>query len=115
MGVIDCNRSYYFLLGDDWLKFVKAEASWVNGKRYFTRRNGVAVMLGRGTEQEDTNDEDETTETTMTIYHPSMSLMLRKKTKSSPSESNPLKCQTCMCVPSRRSRAPSLSMVLRWT
>jgi len=51
----------------------------------------------------------------MTIYHPSMSPMLRKKNKSSLSESNPLKFQTCMCVPSRRSRAPSLSMVLRST
>ncbi|KAF9294936.1 hypothetical protein BGZ91_010271, partial [Linnemannia elongata] len=35
MGVIDCKRSYDFLLGDDWLEFVGARASWRGGKRYY--------------------------------------------------------------------------------
>ena len=50
MGVIDCKRSYDFLLGDDWLEFVGARASWRGGKRYYVRRNGVNVYLGMSNE-----------------------------------------------------------------
>ncbi|KAF9545363.1 hypothetical protein EC957_011010 [Mortierella hygrophila] len=50
MGVIDCKRSYDFLLGDDWLAFVGARAAFNGGRRYYVRKNGVNVYLGASDE-----------------------------------------------------------------
>ncbi|GJJ78811.1 hypothetical protein EMPS_11170 [Entomortierella parvispora] len=47
MNVIDCKRSYDMLLGDDWLKAVRAKGKWTsNAVAYYVTRNGKKVKLG---------------------------------------------------------------------
>ncbi|GJJ73051.1 hypothetical protein EMPS_05409 [Entomortierella parvispora] len=47
MNVIDCQRSYDMLLGDDWLKAVRAKGKWTsNAVAYYVTRNGKKVKLG---------------------------------------------------------------------
>ncbi|KAF9897111.1 hypothetical protein BX616_006166, partial [Lobosporangium transversale] len=48
MGVIDCKGTYDFLLGDDWLKALKAKADWSNGIVYYVESEGRTITLGGG-------------------------------------------------------------------
>ncbi|KAF9913978.1 hypothetical protein FBU30_002869, partial [Linnemannia zychae] len=58
MGVVDCRKTYDFLLGSDWLHYIKAQADYETGVYYVKGQDGKRVVLGRPPDADEDSEED---------------------------------------------------------